>query len=79
MHTEWDLLMLSEDIKIGDFLMVEDENGNTQTLKLINFRTRPRNVIYLKDENDEEFTFSGNTLEEIGGCRYITGKDWDRE
>ena len=74
MHTEWDLLVLSESIEIGDCILVEDENGDTLKLKLIWVRVRPRHLVCLQDDEDEEHLFSGHTLEEIGGYRYILGK-----
>ena len=59
---EWQLLVNSEEIKIGDFLTVEFEDGKTQRMKLIKFDD---DSVYLKNKKKEIVEFSPDTLESL--------------
>lgn len=69
--TEWSLLVEAEDITKGDFIVVEDDEGNTE--QLVYYGERKKSVI-LKDFNGDVYMFDEESLEEKKGYRKIVGK-----
>jgi hypothetical protein len=68
---EWELLVEAEDIKIGNLIVVESEDGSTESMKLM----KQGKVIVLRDEFGELKRFDPESLEELGGTTVIVGKN----
>lgn len=71
MHSEWELLAITEDIEQGDYVVTEDDEGNEEKLMFVKVKG---GSVLLKDENGELFSFSASSLEENEGYRIIIGK-----
>ncbi|MEM4379107.1 MAG: hypothetical protein QXL01_00270 [Thermoplasmatales archaeon] len=71
-HNEWELLEISENIEQGDLISVEDDEGYS---KLYVYVKSSGKLVYLKCPQTKEIRkFSAESLEEIDGEGYITGK-----
>lgn len=69
---EWELLVESEDIRIGHMIIVEDEDGSTEALKLVK---QGKGAVVLRDADGVLRKFDPDSLEEFGGTAVIVGKD----
>lgn len=68
---EWQLLLDSDGIKLGDMILVEKENGNTCRCKLLKFTEK---YVYLRTHDGEVIRFSAETLESKATDMLIVGK-----
>ena len=73
---EWTLLCESEDIKNGDLILVELENGDVMTMKLVKYTEK---YVTLRNSNKELVKFRADTLESRHGCGQIVGKSSDED
>lgn len=71
--SEWEILVDSEDISVGDLIVCERENGKTMKMKFT--KIKDSKYVMLKDGLGELWHFDINSLEEIEGQdRIIIGK-----
>jgi len=70
-HSEWALLVIAEDIEVGDTISVESEEGATEDMVFIG---ESKKGVKLKDVTGEVHYFSEDSLEEVNGYRVISGK-----
>lgn len=71
-HSEWELFEIAEDIEPGDCVTVEDGDGGIN--KCIYVKASGK-FVFLRDVSTKETKkFSAESLEEIEGDGYITGK-----
>jgi bifunctional DNA-binding transcriptional regulator/antitoxin component of YhaV-PrlF toxin-antitoxin module len=70
MRNEWNLLVDSDGIEIGDDLIVEDDDGET-ICKLKKYNSK---FVWLKNEDGTVDRFSAETLESVSGYKVIKGK-----
>jgi hypothetical protein len=69
--SEWKLLVESEDIKIGDNISVERENGTIMVMKLTKYTEK---FVTLKTPNKDLVKFYADSLESRYGSATIIGK-----
>ena len=70
--SEWGLLAVAEDIEQGDLVVVESDDG--EDTEHMMFVKETGKTVLLKNKFNEIIKFSINTLEEVEGNRYVTGK-----
>lgn len=70
-RTEWDLLVVAEEIEQGDVLVVEAD-GDTEEMVFV--KEKDSKTIILKDKTKTQRFFSKHSLEERGGDYVILGK-----
>jgi len=68
---EWLLLIDAEDIKVGNAIVVEGEDGSTSKMKLIKYSDK---YVYLKSKTGEIIKFSAESLESKEEDLLIVGK-----
>jgi len=68
---EWQLLLESEDISIGDKLEVELEDGSTEEMKLVRYSQK---YVTLRDSDKNLWRFLADSLESRCGTMLILGK-----
>lgn len=71
MRSEWDLLVDSEGVEIGDDIVVEDDDGTESACRLTKYSGK---FVWLKGEDGAVDRFSTETLESVNGYRVIKGK-----
>lgn len=69
--SEWQLLLDSEGIEIGDEITVEFENGHQVVMKLNRYTEKS---VTLKDKDEHKWKFDSETLESEDGYPIIVGK-----
>jgi len=57
---EWELLVSAEDIKKGDIIIIETENGHTQAMKLVKWTDK---YVILRNHIKELIKFRSDNLE----------------
>lgn len=70
--SEWLLLVDAEDIKVGNSIVVESEDGSTSKMKLIKYSEK---YVYLKAKTGEIIKFNSDSLESKEEDLLIIGKD----
>lgn len=70
MHSEWELLMLAEDISLGDRITVSSD-GDDFELILVKHTAK---FVYLQDDEENLYKFSTETLECHSEDFLIVGK-----
>jgi magnesium-transporting ATPase (P-type) len=70
--SEWELLVIAEDIEPGDSILVEEEDGSSADMVFI--KVRPRGVVELLDIDGSSRLYSASSLEELKGYSCIVGK-----
>lgn len=69
--SEWLLLVDAEDIKVGNYINVESEDGSTSKMKLIRYSDK---YVQLKSKTGEIIKFSAESLESKEEDLLIVGK-----
>ena len=67
----WNLLVESENIKVGDLILVELESGETIKMKFIKSSDK---FVYLKNYHNEIVRFFADSLESRFGSGLIVGR-----
>lgn len=73
---EWELLVLAEDIKKGDWIIVDLECGTYELMKLVKWTEK---YVTLKDQFKELVRFRADTLESKYDGSIIRGKYFPEE
>jgi hypothetical protein len=68
---EWQLLLDAEAIKLGDRIVVELDDGETTTMKLVKYTDKN---VYLRTKEGELIRFNAETLESKAADALIVGK-----
>ena len=68
---EWNLLLEAEEIKAGDKILVELEDGEVIVMKLVKWTER---FVTLRNSGKDLIKFRADTLESKHGCGMIIGK-----
>jgi hypothetical protein len=71
MRNEWDLLVDSDGIDIGDNITVENDDGTESIYRLTKYSSES---VWLKGEDGAAYRFSADTLESVNCYKVITGK-----
>jgi len=67
---DWQRMVDSEEIKLGEKVVIEFENGKTEKMKLIKY---DEDVIYLRNNKKEIVEFSPDTLESFEDINDLYG------
>lgn len=70
-RTEFDLLVIAEEIEPGDVLVVEEDG---EEIYMVFVKELDAKTVLLKDRSKQERLFSKLTLEERDGEAFIIGK-----
>ena len=71
MYSEWELLVIAENLEQGDEIAVETEEGETHNMIIV---TWSKTRIKLKTKSGDIVFFDPESLEEFDGTMVISGE-----